>query len=141
MSPEPRFVFDTSTIISALLFDDSTPGEAFHAALGTGRILLSDETFAELSQVVRREKFDRYTSRPKREQFLVRLLREATLVDIINEIRESRDPDDDKFLELAVSGNASCIISSDQDLLVLKSIRGIPILTPSEVLAWLEGRS
>jgi predicted nucleic acid-binding protein len=30
-----------------------------------------------------------------------------------------RDPDDDKFLELAVNGNADVIVSGDADLLAL----------------------
>ena len=42
-----------------------------------------------------------------------------------------RNPDDDKFLECAVSGKAACIVSGDDDLLALKSIHAIPILKPS----------
>ncbi len=40
-----------------------------------------------------------------------------------------RDPDDDKFLELALSGDADVIVSGDDDLLVLHPFRGIPILS------------
>jgi predicted nucleic acid-binding protein len=43
--------------------------------------------------------------------------------------RRCRDPDDDKFLELAVNGRADVIISGDADLLVLDTFRGIPIIT------------
>lgn len=46
-----------------------------------------------------------------------------------------RDPDDDKFLELAVGGEADVIVSGDNDLTVLDPFRGIPILTPDEFLA------
>jgi predicted nucleic acid-binding protein len=42
-----------------------------------------------------------------------------------------RDPTDDKFLELAVSGNADLILSGDKDLLTLHPFRGIPIVTPA----------
>jgi putative PIN family toxin of toxin-antitoxin system len=45
------------------------------------------------------------------------------------EIVECRDPNDDKLLELACSANAKCIITGDQDLLVLNPFRGIPIKT------------
>ncbi|MDE2844360.1 MAG: putative toxin-antitoxin system toxin component, PIN family [Chloroflexota bacterium] len=41
-----------------------------------------------------------------------------------------RDPKDDKFLELAVSGQASHIVSGDQDMLELHPFRGIPVLSP-----------
>ncbi len=42
-----------------------------------------------------------------------------------------RDPNDDKFLELAVNGRADLIVSGDEDLLVLGAFRGIPIMTPA----------
>ena len=45
-----------------------------------------------------------------------------------------RDPKDDKFLELAVSGQATCIVTSDDDLLALNPFRGIPILSVAQFL-------
>src|SRR5437870_5786308 len=107
MSLESRCVFDTSAAVSALLFEQSVPGQAFYTALDKGKILLSQATFAELSEVVGRKKFDRYVTREEREQFLALLLREAVLVEITDTIRACRDPKDDKFLELIVSGGAS----------------------------------
>jgi predicted nucleic acid-binding protein len=47
----------------------------------------------------------------------------------------SRDPKDNKFLALAVSGQADYLITGDEDLLVLKSIGAIPIVSPAEFLA------
>jgi len=46
-----------------------------------------------------------------------------------------RDPKDNKYLELAVAANASCIVTGDQDLLVLNPFRNIPILTSADFLA------
>lgn len=37
-----RFVFDTNVIVSAVLFDNSVPGQAFVKALNYGAILISD---------------------------------------------------------------------------------------------------
>lgn len=45
-----------------------------------------------------------------------------------------RDPKDDMYLELALSGKADCIITGDPDLLVLNSFENIPIITPKEFL-------
>jgi predicted nucleic acid-binding protein len=59
---KPRYVFDTSAVISALLFDQSVPAQAFFAALDAGEILLSPATFTELSEVLSRKKFDRYVT-------------------------------------------------------------------------------
>lgn len=49
-------------------------------------------------------------------------------------ITACRDPKDDKFLELAVSGRATHIISGDTDLLTLNPFRGIAILPPRAFL-------
>lgn len=43
---------------------------------------------------------------------------------------ECRDKDDIKVLALAINGGAEAIVTGDKDLLVLKSIQGIPILDP-----------
>jgi putative PIN family toxin of toxin-antitoxin system len=121
-------------IVSALLFEDSVPGRAFYAALDAGQVLVSPTTFVELSDVLAREKFDRYVTREERDRFLAMFLHEAVLVEPIEIIRACRDPRDDKFLELAVSGIAESIVTGDQDLLVLHPFRGIPILTPATFL-------
>ena len=42
------------------------------------------------------------------------------------------DPTDDKFLEAAVAGNASHIISGDKHLLTLSEFQGIQILKPKD---------
>lgn len=61
-------------------------------------------------------------------------MKESTLVDINEKIKECRDPKDDKFLELAVSGKADFIISGDGDLQVLNPFRKIKIVSPREFL-------
>ncbi|MFM7715662.1 MAG: putative toxin-antitoxin system toxin component, PIN family, partial [Microcystis sp.] len=48
--------------------------------------------------------------------------------------RVCSDLDDNKFLELAVSGMAQYIITGDKDLLILNTYQGIPIITPAEFL-------
>ncbi len=132
-----RVVFDTNVIISALLFNDSTPGRAFLEALARGTILLSESLAEELSEVLDRDKFNRYVTRDEREQFLGALVREAELVEITESVRVCRDPNDDKLLELAASGKASHVVTGDRDLLVLGSFRGIPIVTADEILQLL----
>lgn len=43
-----------------------------------------------------------------------------------------RDPEDDMILATALAGSAVCIITGDQDLLILGRFRNIIILSPSE---------
>ncbi len=137
MSGKPRYVFDTNVTISAVLFEQSPPGQALHAALSRGQLLISRATLAELGEVLGRKKFDRYLTPEEREEFLVKLVREAAVVDIMEEVRACRDAKDDKFLEVAVCGQASCVVTGDADLLALHPFRGIPILSPAQFLGTL----
>lgn len=134
MPARPRFVFDTNALISAVLLKQSVSRRAFDKALDLGELLVSSDTIDELNRVLSRERFARYVTEEERLEFLAILLREARLVEIDVSITACRDPQDDKFLELAVSGNAECIVSGDQDLLVLHPFRGIPIVTPRDFL-------
>lgn len=135
MTNNPRYVFDTNTIVSAILFEQSKPGQAFFAALRRGEVLISLALLAEIQDVLSRKKFDRYVMPQEREQFLARLVLEAALVDVTTHIVACRDPKDDKVLALAVDGAATCIISGDQDLLELNPFHDIPILTSADFLA------
>ncbi len=138
MTVRHRYVFDTNVIVSAFLFVESVPGRALQNALDRGVLLLSVEVAEELAEVLRRKRFDEYVPRKLREEFLRALVLEAHFVEIKESIRACRDPEDDKFLELAVSGKARQLITGDADLLALNPFRGIPILTPSAFLKSLE---
>jgi hypothetical protein len=47
-----------------------------------------------------------------------------------------RDPDDDDVLAAARSGSCHCIITGDQDLLVLKRYGGVAIVAPGDFAAF-----
>lgn len=131
---EPRYVFDTNILISALLFSQSTPRRAFDAAQDHGKILVSEPLLQELLRVARRPKFERYVIQAEREQFLVALTQMATLVTVTVQLQVVRDPKDNLVLELTVSGHATAVITGDSDLLTLGSYDGIPIQTPAQFL-------
>jgi putative PIN family toxin of toxin-antitoxin system len=131
------FIFDANVIVSASLDEYSTSARAFYQAIDDGVVLLSKKTLREIRDVIRREKFDRYVTRNKRERFLKRLVQDVYLVESSTKICECRDPDDDKYLELAVDGKANCIVSGDKDLLILNPFRDIPIMRPDQFLRWL----
>jgi len=131
-----RFVLDTNVIVSALLLADSIPRQVFDKALTEGTILISVPVLLELAGVLGREQLNKYLPEEERMRFLVALLKETELVETMEEIAECRDAKDNKFLELAVGGEADCIVSGDADLLVLNPFREIPIITPREFLTW-----
>ena len=129
-----RVVLDTNVLVSAVLFLQSRPWQVFDYITRQGVVLLSTATLSELEDVLLRSRFDRYLQLERRQQFLDSLIRSANPVEISQSITACRDPKDDKFLELAVNGRATHIVSGDNDLLVLHPFRGIPILTPLSFL-------
>jgi putative PIN family toxin of toxin-antitoxin system len=130
-----RCVFDTNVIVSAALLGGSVPRQAFDKAADEGTILISAPVLLELAEVLSRAKLNKYVLEEERMRFLVALLKESELVAITEVVTDCRDVKDNKFLELAVSGSADCIVSGDQDLLVLNPFRGIPIVTPRDFLS------
>jgi len=131
---DPRLVFDTNVVVSAVLFLATVPARALELGQAVGRLLVSDETVEELRRVLMRTKFDRYVRSDERARFLGRVLDDAMLVEIIESIDDCRDPKDNKFLELAVSGDATHLVTGDDDLLVLHPFRGVAIVTPQAFL-------
>jgi putative PIN family toxin of toxin-antitoxin system len=129
-----RCVFDTNVLVSALLLPDSKPRYALDMALQKERVLVSFPTLAELYEVLSRKRFRQYVDEEDVRSFLAALTREAQWVDVEVRIQACRDPKDDKFLELAVSGQGTHIVTGDNDLLALNPFRGITILPPHRFL-------
>ena len=132
MSSNIRAVLDTNVAVSAALLPQSTPRRAFDLVLRHGASLISIATLAELNEVLRRPRFDRYLTEEERLEFLAAVVRESELVEVTAVVSVCRDPKDDKFLELALSGAATHIISGDNDLLALHPFREIAILSPQD---------
>ena len=129
------FVFDANTLVSAfLLSDTSVSARAYYKAKADGRLVISEDTFNEFSDVFIRPKFDKYLPFHKRLVIIEDLKTTLQFKAITKVIEVCRDPKDDKYLELAVSCDAACIITGDKDLLVLHPFEHIQILTPADFL-------
>lgn len=128
------YVFDANVFISAMLMEDSIPGQAFAAACETGQLLLSISIINELDDVLRRPRLEKYLHEKERIHFLTSVVHEAHVIETSETITACKDPKDNKYLELALSGQAACIITGDKDLLDLNPYQGIPILTPRQFL-------
>ena len=136
-----RVVIDSNVWIAALITPTGTAGQMLDALLSQDiDILLSEATFAELVSRLDRPKFDRYREPQAWNLFLSELVElalwheDAGTADGI-----SRDADDDKFLALAVNGQATAIISGDKDLRDLVTHEGIPVMTPAQYLRQIRG--
>ncbi len=132
-----KIVFDTNTLVSASLSKRSVSRQAFGKAINVGTLLGSNETIVELGEVIFRSKFDKLSPVESREIFYLNFVEQVTILPVELKLHDCRDPKDNKFLELAVTGNADVIVTGDKDLLVLHPYRDIPILNSASFLEWL----
>ena len=101
MKRDRLFVFDTNTLVSAVMIRSSKPRQAFNKALDHGKILLSQAVLDELSDVFNREKLKPYLLPKERTWLWRQLLGNSLFVRKITEtVTDCRDPKDNKFLEL-----------------------------------------
>src|SRR5437868_7030417 len=130
-----RVVVDTNVLISGLFSTTSTPAKAVGKAATKAQPIATIETLRELIEKLHSPKLDRYVLRERRDALLERVASLVEIIDVLQSIRASRDPKDDKFLDAAVNGRADLIVTGDKDLLDLNRFRGIAILTPADYLA------
>lgn len=135
MKKTKYFVIDTNSLLSAAMIENSVNAKALNKVFKTGQLIFSIATFSELSDVLYRPKFDKYFSLERRNSILDRFEQDGLLLEVNEQIHACRDPKDNKFLELAMSAHATCIITGDKDLLVLHPFQEIPIVTPADFLA------
>lgn len=134
-----RVVLDTDILISAAL-TGGTPHKAFRWVVNHGILVMSKPIFEELASRFAKSKFDRYISQARRDEILDELAAVSEWIEIEENVRISRDPSDDKFLETALAGRASYLVSGARDLLVLGSFRDTRIMTAVEFLKSAESR-
>jgi putative PIN family toxin of toxin-antitoxin system len=125
-----KLVIDNNVLISAALLNNSIPDLAFKKAKAAGILLSSTDTVKELSRIIIKEKFNKYTSIETRLEFLLEFKELTTNILVIHNVTICRDPRDNIYLSLALSGKADAIITGDADLLTLHPFCNIPIVTP-----------
>lgn len=131
-----RVVIDSNVLISALLLPRSKPRSVVELlAEKNTTLLFSDSTFMEMATRLAKPKFDRYRTLEQLEAFLDWLTELGEWITPNLDIEACRDADDNKFLSLAIAGEADCIISGDNDLLVLNPFDGISVLSPANFLS------
>ena len=109
---------------------------------GTVSIVSSPALLAELADVIGRSKFDAILIRTNtsRERSLAEVRQLAEVIDPTPlPTPVCRDPDDDEVLALALAAQVELIVSGDDDLLVLGSFEGIPIVNATEALRLIDG--
>ena len=134
MKSAPRVVLDTNVVLSALLFAHGRQAPlrmAWHRA--AIRPLVSTATTEELIRVLAYPKFKLNES--DQEELLGDYLPYCTTVAMPDKpprTPDCRDPDDIKFLQLAVIGKADYLVTGDRDLLEIKGRFACPIIGTGE---------
>jgi putative PIN family toxin of toxin-antitoxin system len=129
-----RVVLDTNTLVSALLFSGTASRLVPLWQSRRITVLVSKTILQEYLRVLAYPKFrlsDQEVKALIEEEVLpfvetVRVRRRLTVV--------RRDPEDNKFLECAVAGRATYLVSGDQDLREPGSYGAITILSVGELL-------
>lgn len=126
-----RLIVDTNVLVSGIFFN-GLPGRILKMwKEGKIKLVASSEIFEEYAEVIKRlgRKY------PTLEiTSIIDLL--AVELEIIRtkKIKKtiSRDLDDDKFIECAISGKVEIVISGDKDLLVLKKYKNVRFISPAQ---------
>ena len=133
----PKIVMDTNVFVSAAILKGTSSILMEKWKGGKFILLFSPEIFDEYFEVIARSKFNQ-DEKDIRE--LAELLTEKgiaveprTQLKVVKE-----DPDDNKFLECAVGGQADFIVSGDRHLLSLQRYEGIEILKIAQFIRKIE---
>jgi putative PIN family toxin of toxin-antitoxin system len=131
-----RVVLDSNVIIAAFA-SRGLCSEVFEVCLSGHSIVTSEHILSEVkTNLIKKIRLPESIVRDIMEY----LRDEAERVNP-SELTDSpcRDKDDNIIIGTALSGNAEFIITGDEDLLVLKTYKGIDIVTPREFWSRLKG--
>jgi uncharacterized protein len=134
----PRLVIDTNVFVSGLISAAGSPAQILKA-IQRGKVihLVSDPIVEEYLRLLDYPQIRRY--RKITDEFVADiaayLIYQTERVELASRIRLSPDPDDDVFLETAVDGGANWLVTNDKaDLLSLRAVKGIPIISAREAV-------
>jgi putative PIN family toxin of toxin-antitoxin system len=127
-----RILLDTNVLFAAFLSHGVCSG-LYEEALLHAEIIVSEEILSELGEkLVSKGKL----TKTEAAEVIVAVRSDAVIVGAESLGKPvCRDPDDDMVLGSALAGKADVIVTGDKDLLVLKTFRKIPIITPRECLS------
>lgn len=123
-TPRPRVVFDCMVYLQAT-GSESGPAAALLRLIDSDTLALfvSEDILAEVREVLARPKIRKRNPEitDERVDALMNRVREkATVVDVVQQhFIYSRDPKDEKYINLAIEVEANYIVSRDKDLLDL----------------------
>ena len=126
-----KIVLDTNVLVSGI-FWGGVPEKILELAIsGDVEIYATEEILNEYFRII--EKIGK-KDKDLCSQWKMLLIQIVKIVEPIKKIKICRDPKDDMFLECAVSSKSKYIVSGDDDLLSLKEVNEIQIITAKKYL-------
>jgi putative PIN family toxin of toxin-antitoxin system len=130
-----KIILDTNILVSAFVFGGEIKKKLeYILADNTIHLLTSKVIVEELREVVFRDKFKVFQDEKFLTLQLNAFLSNVIIVIITQNFDNCRDKKDNKFLDLAVSGQADFLITGDKDLLELNPFHGVQILTLTDFI-------
>ncbi len=131
-----KVVVDTNVVISSAISVDGNPAKIFKMVLlETIKNYTTTGILEEIRDVLNRPKIARRLSLVERNFIINNFGRFSEKIEPNLEFFEIKeDPDDNKFLECAVSAAVDYIISGDEHLLNVGEFRGIKIVNPADFI-------
>jgi putative PIN family toxin of toxin-antitoxin system len=127
-----KVVFDTNILISGHFWKGPPYRCLLAAEARLAVLVLSDPIVSELREKLT-DKFDLPAADV--DAIVARLSAHTEHVHVSGRSGwVPQDPDDDKFIDAAVSGGATIVVSGDRHLLALGTVEGIEILTARQFL-------
>ncbi len=128
-----KVVIDTNVYVSGVLWNGN---ESKIVDMCIDGILENHTSIGILSEVERVLSYRKFNLTSEEIDKLLKIYFSfSRLVSVKTEIGiKSRDPSDNKILECAIASEVDYIISGDQDLLVMKEVEGIRIISSREFL-------
>ena len=132
----PRVVLDTNTVLSALLFNNTSLGQLRLCWQNQQLIpFASKATISELIRVLANPKF-KFSSIVQHsylDEYLP-YIQSITKLEMLLKAVICRDSDDIKFLELAITANIDYLITGNKALPILPPMFQFKIITPAEFI-------
>lgn len=127
-----KIVIDTNVFVSAVFFGGK-PLDVIRTVISKeNEAYVSPEIWDEYADVI--ERLGRKYPKNKRTDLLQQMLKIFKIVSPSHSVDICRDKDDNKFFSCALESKCMFIVSGDDDLLSLKQVEDVRIVTAAEFL-------
>ena len=135
-----RVVIDPNLLVSYLLTHRGPIAQIIdtHLVQENFTLLGCVQLLEELDRVLQYSKFQRYFDDKARLRFVALIASLSELLDIPDQLpRLVRDPKDDYLIACALAGKADFLVSGDKDVLAVKAVETVKMVTAKQFLETL----